>query len=141
MQEPARTTAREAVHCGADPNSGASIVQLTSAPAIHSNIYCEVPYFDPSSRWLIYVTRQTSYGPAEVWRADLEQFWLTPVSDGAHYIYGVAMSPDQRYFYCTRDAGEDSFEVLRTEIATLKQKFVVLEGAPHLHVRDRVRGV
>ncbi len=130
MLEPGSITAREAVHCGTDPDSGASIVQLTSGPAVHSNIYCEVPYFDPSSRWLIYTKSPTSYEPLQVWRADLERYWLTPVCEGARGISGMAMSPDQRFFYCTRDAGEDGFEVLRTEIATLEQKSVVFEGAP-----------
>lgn len=130
MLEPGSITVREAVHRGTDPASGASIIQLTSAPAVHSNIYCEVPYFDPSSRWVIYTRTASSHHTLQVWRADLERTWLTPVCEGVIGISGMAMSPDHRYFHCVREAGEGSFEVLRTEIATLKQRSFMFEGAP-----------
>jgi len=130
MLEPGSITVREAVSRGTDPASGASIIQLTSAPAVHSNIYCEVPYFDPSSRWMMFTRSPTSHDPLQIWRADMERLWLTPVCEGAVGISGMAMSPDQRFFYCVRDVSENSFEVLRTEIATLKQKSVIFEGTP-----------
>ncbi len=130
MLEPGSITAKEAIVRETDPHSGARIVQLTSAPAIHSNIYGEVPYVDPSSRWVIYTRRAASHGPSEVWRADLERLWLTPVCDGASGISGMAVSPDQRYFYCARDLDGDQFEIVRTEIATLEQARVAFDGPP-----------
>lgn len=138
--QPGSIIAREAIPRGTDPNSGAEIVQLTSAPAIHENIYGEVPYSDPSSRYIIYTCAaptehaggHTPHARLEVWRADLRTKRITPVCDNATGIRGVAVSPDQRYFYCQREYAEGEFEILRTEIATLQQKSYRIEGLPEV---------
>ncbi len=131
--KPGSITVTEAISRGADPASGAEIKQLTSAPAIHDHIYCEVPYMDASSRWLMYTVASRAHGPVEVWRADLERNWLTPVCQDMSGVHrGVAVSPDQRYFYCQRQYAEDECEIVRTEIATLEQETYRIEGLPEV---------
>ena len=73
--KPGSITVIGAIPRGTDPDSGAEIKQLTSAPAIHEDIYGEVPYMDASSRWLMYITgvRPYPHYPGEIWRADLQK--------------------------------------------------------------------
>ena len=111
MLKPGSITTIECIGRETYSPSGATLKQMTSAPAIHTNIYGEVPYMDPSSRWLIYTKSRDSHGPIEIWRADLERDWLTPVCDGVADIRGTAVSPDQRYFYCVRGL-DDGFEIV-----------------------------
>ncbi len=130
--QPGAITVREAINRGTDPDSGAQITQLTSAPAIHHNIYGEVPYMDPSSRWLMFELSYRPYGLVEIWRADLQTNWLTPVCEKVPGIRGVAVSTAQRYFYCQRQYAPDSCEIVRTDIATLDQETYRLEGLPEI---------
>lgn len=137
MAEPGSIVRREMIRREVYAGSGAQVFQLTSAPVIHSNIYCEVPYVDPSSRYVIFLILHETYAPepeAEVWRADLQhpRHWLTNVVAGVTNR-GIAVSPDQRYFYCVRPQGDETFDVLRIEIATLEQRstrFESLGGGP-----------
>jgi len=123
-----------AIPRGSDPDSGAEITQLTSDPAIHEDIYGEVPYMDASSRWLMYITgvRPYPHYPGEIWRADLHSRWLTPVCENVPGIRGIAVGPDQRYFYCQRQHAEDECEIVRTEIATLEQETYRIENLPEV---------
>jgi len=123
-----------AIPRGSDPDSGAEITQLTSDPAIHEDIYGEVPYMDASSRWLMYITgvRPYPHYPGEIWRADLHSRWLTPVCENVPGISGIAVGPDQRYFYCQRQYAEDECEIVRTEIATLEQETYRIENLPEV---------
>ena len=130
MLEPGSVTVGESTLVGDDPYSGATIWQMTSGVAIHHQIYGEVPYTDPSSRWLVYVKQRDTYGPVEVWRADLVRRWVTPVCDGVVGTRGMAVSPDQRWFYCVRGDEDDTFELVRTEIATLEQTSWTFTGPP-----------
>ena len=130
MLQPGSITVRETIHRGADPSSGATIKQLTSGPAIHTQIYGEVPYTDAGSRWFVFTKQRDTHGPVEVWRADLQRDWLTPVCDGVGGISGMAVSTDQRHFYCVRSHGEDAFEIVRTDIETLEQTAIAFTGPP-----------
>ncbi len=136
MIEPGSITAREAIGRGTDPESGAEIVQLTSAPAIHEDIYGETPYMDASSHYLMYITGLRPYPqyPAEVWRADLQTRQVTLVCDEVPGIAGMAVSTDQRHFYCLREYADGpsptralqrympgEYEIVRTDIVTLEQ--------------------
>ena len=131
MAKPGDVVLREWTRRETHPESGAQVYQMTSAPVIHSNIYCEVAYVDPSSRWVIYlVLNQSCRGvTAEVWRGDLAhpRHWLTNVAEGV-VNRGIAVSPDQRYFYCVRPLGDEAFEILRTDIATLEQRATRFDG-------------
>lgn len=130
MLEPGSVTAVESIPRGRAPESGAAIRQLTSTPAIHEDIYGEVPYMDPTGRWLMLTRKTTSHGPQEIWRCDLERGWLTPVCDNVPSIVGMAVSPDQRFFYCIRDLAEGEFELLVTDIASLEQHRHTYQGPP-----------
>ncbi|MFO7948680.1 MAG: hypothetical protein R6V19_17900, partial [Armatimonadota bacterium] len=83
------------------------IYRLTGAPAIHHNIYGEVPYMDPGSRHLMYLQSYKPYGPDELWRADLKTHQLTLMAENLPGIRGVAISPDQKFFYFMRMYGND----------------------------------
>ncbi len=128
--EPGSLFTREAIHHGRDPRSGAAVKQLTSGPGIHMNIYYEVPYTDASSRWFVYIKAAASQGPYEVWRADLQRDWLEPLSDGALYLAGMAVSPDQKDFYCVRPLDDEAWELVRTDIATFEQRVTTVAGLP-----------
>ena len=116
------------------PESGSTVIQVTSGLALHGNFYCEVPYMDPTSRYLIYSKHRDARSPFEIWRADLKEKTHTPLFDGPQdfpsVLAGAAVSPDQRYFYCNRITGEDTFEVFRIDIATLERKSTTFQGTP-----------
>lgn len=130
MLEPGSITVRETIPRGTDPHCGAAVKQVTSGVAIHTQIYGEVPYVDPSSRWFIYTKQHDTHGPMEIWRADLQRDWQTPVCDNVNGISGMAMSPDQRYFFCVRRHDADTFELVRTDIETLDQAEWLYTGQP-----------
>ncbi|HUS80459.1 MAG TPA: hypothetical protein VM283_04265 [Armatimonadota bacterium] len=129
MSDTPRVTV-ETIRLGADRLSGAEVRQLTSSPTIDSNIYGEIPYMDPSSRWVIFLRSPDTWRTGEVWRADLQRGWLEPVCDRVPDLRAVTQSPDQRYFYCRRAFKGNRWELLRTEVATLEQTTFVLDGAP-----------
>ena len=130
MLEPGSVQVRECILRGTDPDSGAAVKQVTSGVAIHNQIYMEVPYTDAASRWFVYTKHRDTYGPVEVWRADLERDWLTPICDNAGYIRGMAVSPDQQYFFCVREQDKETFEIVRTDIGTLEQTRWTYSGPP-----------
>lgn len=111
--------------------SGSTLLQLTSAPAFNSNIYCEMPFNDPDSRYVILQRSQTTYGPWDVWRADLQTRKLTNIADDVAWTLGCGMSSDQRYFYCVRpDLTQKVLTIIRTEITTLKQWSTTFHKVP-----------
>jgi len=130
MLEPGSVHVREAIQRGTDPDSGATLKQITSGVAIHTQIYGEVPYSDPDSRYVIFTKAKDTHGPIEVWRADLQTDYLTPVCDSVPSIRGMAVSPDQKHFYCVRGHDEDRFEIVRTDIASLEQTGCAFNGPP-----------
>ncbi len=130
MLEPGGISTRETIHLPPDPDTGVRVVQLTSAPGIHINIYGEVPYMDPTSRYLMLMKSETSWGPNQIWRADLERGFLESVCDGVANIRSIARSPDQRYFFHQHTDEDGAWEIVRTEIATFEQRVFPLEGAP-----------
>lgn len=139
MHQPGSITTREAIARPADPKTGASIIQLTSTPAIHSSIYGECPWMDPESRYVLLLRSPASHGPFDVWRADLQQHMLSPVCSDVQSLLGAAVSPDQRHFFCLRATGpqgqakrwaEQGMTLVRTEIATLRQDEIGMPDAP-----------
>ncbi len=126
MNEPIRT--RESTVVGEDEHSGVRIIRLTGAPAIHHNIYGEVSYMDPSSRYLMYLQSYRPYGPDELWRADLQTHQLTLMADNLPGIRGVAISPDQKLFYFMRTYGEDDFEIVRMDMESFAEEVFRIDG-------------
>lgn len=113
-------TTREAIWRETVEASGARVWQLTGAPAIHANIYMDVPYADSASRYLIYLKSRESYGNVEVWRADLQDGSITRACGDVMRWEGTTISPDQRYFFCARRPDRETIEIRRLEIATLE---------------------
>ena len=122
-------TRNEAVELGIDPESGAEIIQVTSSATAHDNIYHEVSYFDAGSRWFMFQKPKTNntFGQGEVWRCDLQDYSCQLVAEDIEVSRGMAVSPDQRYFYCLRRKDKSGHALLRTEIATLEQKTIPLD--------------
>ena len=86
--------------------SGAQVYQLTSCPAINSNIYGEVPYMDASSRYLMFTRRHDSVGPSSLWRADLERR-LTDAARSRPGRMAVRVDVDERLAHLLQ-AGADA---------------------------------
>lgn len=107
--------AKEVVGLGQDAGSGAHIFQITSAPQINSNIYCEIPFMDPESRYVFFYRSKDSYGPVEIWRADMRDFSLRWACDG---VSPVGMSFDHRHFVAIRES-VDGFGLLLIDVETL----------------------
>jgi Tol biopolymer transport system component len=119
---PEYASAVELVQREADPRSGAEIYQLTSCPAINDHIYFEVPYMDAGSRYVLFTRRYSSVGSVELWRADLERSRVTQISEPLDAVRGYAVSPDQRYFYCTCRLNDWSYQLLQVDISTLEER-------------------
>ncbi len=100
--------------------------------AIHTQIYGETPYTDADSRYVVFTRQYTTHGHMEVWRADLEQDILTPLCSEVIGISGMAVSPDQRHFYCVRHIGDRQFRIIRTAIDTFEQIGWTFTGAPYV---------
>jgi hypothetical protein len=130
MSRPGPVITAEAISREADPDSGSRLWQLTSAPAIHSNIYCEVPYTDPTSRYVFYQKSVASQGPWELWRVDLETHQMQLVCEDTAWTLGVGISFDQRFFYCMREVGPQGLEIIRVDTTTLDIETAAFEGVP-----------
>jgi oligogalacturonide lyase len=115
-------SAAELVRREVDSRSGAEIYQLTSCPAINDHIYFEVPYMDAGSRYVIFTRHYSSVGSAELWRADLERSRVTQISEPLDAARGYAVSPDQRYFYCTCRLNDWAYQLLQIDMATLEER-------------------
>ena len=132
MLEAGSVRVREAIPRGTDPGSGATVKQMTSDIAIHTQIYGEVPYTDAESRYFIFTRQRSTHGLMEVWRADLQTDALTPVCGEVVGISGMAVSTDQRYFYCVRHIGDRQFRIVRTGIEQMEQLGWTFTGAPYV---------
>lgn len=121
-------------------------MQVSEGAGNHSSIYNEVCYMDPSSQWVIYVTsvggrdlggglRQQDFnaqrqdrGVDLVFRFNLESGERQLLEEGSYGLMGMAISPDQRYFFHTRRAN-DGIELVRTDLVTGEQiLLLVIEG-------------
>lgn len=129
-QFPGRVKSYETIFCET-ASSGAAVRQLTSAPQIHSNIYCEMPFSDATGRYVIFQRSPTPWGPWEAWRTDLQTGEAVLLAEEVLWTVGCAMSCDQRYFYCARyEPTASMLEIIRTEITTLKQMSVLFPHVP-----------
>jgi oligogalacturonide lyase len=104
------------------PESGAEVYQLTSSPAINDHIYFELPYMDPTSRYIIFTRKHDSVGLTELWRADLERNRVTKVSEPMDSVRGYSVSPDQRFFYYTTRLSDWAYELVQMDITTLEER-------------------
>jgi len=115
-----------------DPHSGSHVIQLTSGASIDSNIYCEVAYMDANSRYVMFTRGESSAGPFELWRADLQRGACASVLDGADSLRGAAVTPDQRFFFCAFARPDLPTTIMRVEIESLAVERITLAGAPRV---------
>ncbi len=100
----------EAADLPPEPTTGARIVRLTSAPVISHNIYCEVPYSNPSGNRIIFSRRTGMPGTpdekTQLYIADLERLRIAPVPGVSHgengawgeWVYHRSETGDLRAF-------------------------------------------
>jgi Tol biopolymer transport system component len=110
--------------------TGSQILQLTSSPAINSNIYGEVPYMDPTSRYIMFLRRFDSVGPAYLYRIDMERRLVTKVTEEGSAMRGFGVSPDQGAFWYIDQRTETAYDIVRTDFETLEQRRWSFEGGP-----------
>lgn len=127
MSASSRIVTLETIVRESHAESGSVVRQLTSAPAIHANIYMDASYADASSRYIMYLKSQHSYGNVEVWRADLQRNRLERVCEDVFRWEGICASPDQQYFYCARRIEPKLLTIIRTQIDTLDQRTFVFD--------------
>ncbi|NLD73229.1 MAG: hypothetical protein GX649_10985 [Chloroflexi bacterium] len=110
--------------------TGAQIFQLTSCPAINSNIYGEVPYMDAASRYLMFIRHHDSVGSAHLWRHDFERRLVTKVGESGRGMRGFAVSPNHSAFWYIDQLDGESYDIVRTEFETLEQTRWHFDGGP-----------
>ncbi|MGC9318054.1 MAG: hypothetical protein ACP5KN_08465 [Armatimonadota bacterium] len=120
----------EFVPRGVDHRSGSRLMQLTSGVSIDCNMYCEVPYMDAASRYVMFTRGASPAGPFELWRADLQRTWCEPVADRVEGLRGAAVTPDQRLFHIALRRPDLPPTVLRVDIASLRRERIELSDAP-----------
>lgn len=82
------------------PESGARVMQLTSAAFIHTHIYPESPIFTPDSRCFVYQRFLSIDQPREYWLCDLPTQQLRPLTDPHREpeVHGPIVTPDGKWF-------------------------------------------
>ncbi len=117
------------------PAQGVRLHRLTGPAGIHCNLYCEVPYTDPTGRYVFYTQYEAPRTDSfQVLRYDLAGGAPEPLFDRPvrfpGVLAGAAMSADNRYFFCTPLTGPDTFEILRIDTTTLAREAFRFRGAP-----------
>jgi hypothetical protein len=134
------------------PEVGQDMIHLSTAAEevriisrgdeVCNNIYDEMPFMEPSSRYVMYLRLPGAFGGQEsggkayvadeVWRTDLINQTTERVAAGMWPVRGMAVSPDQRYFYyVSGDSEEPRREVeqlTEVNIATLESRTIALIG-------------
>ena len=99
------------------PESGARVVQLTSAAYLHAHIYPESPVFTPDSRYFIYQRFQGLDGPNEYWLCDLATYEIAPLTEPG-MLHSPAVTPDGRHVVYLREVAPRELEIRRITLAT-----------------------
>ena len=74
--------------------SGAKVIQLTSAALIHTHIYPEAPIFTPDSRYFIYNRFEALDGPNSFWLCDVQTHRLQRLTEpDEEAVTGPVMAP------------------------------------------------
>lgn len=107
------------------PESGAQVIQLSSAAYVHTHIYPESPVFTPDSRRFIYRRFQGLDGPAQVWACDLADLSLAPLTDPGT-LSSPSVTPDGTSMVYVAVRGEREFEVRRVSLETGEDESIAL---------------
>ncbi|MCC7193583.1 MAG: hypothetical protein IT444_12475 [Phycisphaeraceae bacterium] len=127
----------EAIDLKPDPVSGAAITQLTSAPVVNNNIYCEQPYTSPDSK-RIAVIRALDFSLDETYTllvVDLDRIKFTMVERAIPRSLGNAAWSGYLYYWTT-DA-----KLTRISLMTLEKEVVYVDDGKTAPLLPPHRGV
>jgi len=117
-------TTGEAADWGADPDSGARVMRLTSAAGWSHNIYCEQPYCSPDGRRLLVGRGYDPFGGRQLLVADLVTRSLTLVEPDLPAEMVAHSSWSEWAYYRLRDGS-----LRRVSLLTLQRQQVCPPGA------------
>lgn len=126
MQPPASHNWHAEYIARADPETGARIVQITSAPMIHEHIAPETPVFTPDSRCVIYSRRQATDLPREYWVADLATLQVRRLTDEPNVKAPVVAPDGGSVYYISEDL---DVELKRVSLRTFERETVARTSA------------
>lgn len=115
------------------PESGAQVIQLSSAAYIHMHVYPESPVFTPDSRRFIYDRFHSLDGPNQYWVCDLSALSLVPLTEPAT-LSSPSVTPDGRFMVYIVVRGERELEVHRVSLETRTDESIALvsgHGKPY----------
>lgn len=120
----------EAIIRGKNPISGAQVIQITSAPIISNNIYCEQPYCTPDGERFAFI--RIFYHPHEIvkalWICDLKTRRIAMVEPEIQL--GVANCKYSGIIYYGVDKN-DGRKLIKLSLDTLEKEVVFnLDGVP-----------
>ena len=116
---------REGADWGVDPDSGAVVVRLTSAPAMNSNIYCEQPYASPDGRRFLIARTFDPFGAShQLFVADLQTLGITQIEPDVPQELVAHTSWGEWAYYLMHDGS-----VRRLSLMTLKREAALPAGS------------
>lgn len=122
MQAPASSSWQREYISRVDEETGVRIVQMTSAPMIHENIYPESPIFTPDSQRFVYSRRQALDLPCEYWLADLSTNYIRRLTDEPN-VNGPVISPDGQWMYYMVEG--DCIELKRLSLESFERESIM----------------
>jgi len=117
-------TTGEAADWGADPDSGARVMRLTSAAGWSHNIYCEQPYCSPDGRRLLIGRGYDPFGGRQLLVGDLVTRSLTLVEPDLPSEMVAHSSWSEWAYYLLRDGS-----LRRVSLLSLQRQQVCPPGA------------
>jgi hypothetical protein len=122
----------EAIFHKEDPNSGATIKQLTSQTTIATSIYCEDPYCSAKCGRVVVMRSQytDNCAPWELWVIDLNKDRSVLIEDNIS-MEGIANHAYGDFFFYIRRSGS-IFQLMRLCLSTLETKAVLTAPANQL---------
>ena len=122
----------EAIERETFPATGSRVIQLTSAPVISDNIYCEQPYCTADGKRLVFLRKagvNCAAGLRELWLCDLEKRRII-LLESAICAEGMGCAAYGDWFYAVREI-DNHREIVRYSLVTLEVQSVFdLRDAP-----------
>jgi len=116
-------------------STGSQIIQITSAPVISNNIYCEQAYCTSDGKRFAFT--RTSYSPApstSLWVCDLPTRRITMIEPEIHSGIANCKYSGIIYYAVSRKGRK---EIIRLSLETLEKEPVFdLEGVPPLRIQS-----
>ncbi|MCC9077011.1 PD40 domain-containing protein [Litorilinea aerophila] len=108
-----------------DPESGAKIVQLTSAACISTHIYPEAPIFSPDSRYFIFNRFASLDRPNQFWLGDTESLQLIRLTSGEMPVTAPVMAPDGGWLCYLSVQAPTDWTLERVDLSTFEREPVL----------------